>query len=534
MNHPAPPAPPLDRLGRGQCLGLALVGLVVGLLAAGVVSSPGYMDADYYYATGRELSRGHGFLEPFLWNYLDDPAGLPHPSHLYWMPLASLLAAGSMRLLGEGFRAAQLPFLLLTALLPPFTAALALRLHSRAGWARAAGLLAAFSGFYLPFFVTTDALAAYALLGGGLLWVLSEAADTARSRWWLLGGALLGLCHLARADAPLLLLPALYAWLLTRPRRPQTLLVLLGGYLVAMGPWFARNLALMGSPLNPGGARVLWTLGYDDLFIYPASTLTIERWLGAGLPTLVGLRLASLGTMLQRALAENGLVFLAPFMLLGAGHMWSRSQVRIATVFWAALVLGLALAFPDIGARGAYFHASAALMPLLWALAPVGVNSGVRWLGARRGWNLPQASRVFVGGAVLLAAMLTLFLLLRRAPSATNGGWSGGSQTYQAIGDRLAVLDTQQRPVAVNNPPGFFAVTEWPAVVIPNGDPSMLHQVVERYGVGWVVLDANHPAGLAALYQEPAALDWLQPITSWPDPTGRPVWLLSVRPATSP
>jgi hypothetical protein len=86
----------------------------------------------------------------------------------------------------------------------------------------------------------------------------------------------------------------------------------------------------------------------------------------------------------------------------------------------------------------------------------------------------------------------------------------------------------------VNNPPGFFAVTEWPAVVIPNGDPSMLHQVVERYGVGWVVLDANHPAGLAALYQEPAASDWLQPITSWPDPTGRPVWLLSVRPATSP
>jgi len=98
----------------------------------------------------------------------------------------------------------------------------------------------------------------------------------------------------------------------------------------------------------------------------------------------------------------------------------------------------------------------------------------------------------------------------------------------------LARLDADRAPVAVNNPPGFFAATEWPAVVIPDGVPSVLHQVVQRYGVGWIVLDANHPQGLAELYADPTGLEWLRPVTSWPDPSGQPVWLLAVAQEAGP
>ena len=72
---------------------LAVLGLAVALFVAAFQPAPGYMDADYYYAGGRQLATGHGFSESYLWNYLDDPTGLPHPSNAYWMPLASLLAA---------------------------------------------------------------------------------------------------------------------------------------------------------------------------------------------------------------------------------------------------------------------------------------------------------------------------------------------------------------------------------------------------------------------------------------------------------
>ena len=528
MTPGAPVGSASGRLRAGGFVGLAFAGLAMAVLAAGVVRSPGYMDADYYFATGRELSRGHGFSEPFLWNYLDDPSGLPHPSHLYWMPLASVLAAGSMGVLGEGFRAAQIPFLLMTTALPPLTAALALRVTSEVRWAVLSGLLAAFSGFFLPFFVTTDAFAAYALLGGGLLWALAEASQSGKARWWLGSGALLGLCHLARADAPLMLLPAVYAVVRSRQGRTLALGSLLGGYAAVMAPWFARNLLVVGSPLNPGGVRVLWMLGYDDLFSYPASGLSFGRWLEAGLAAHLELRLSAAGTMLQRALAENGLVFLGPFMLLGAVRLWSQVHVRIAILYLIELFVGLTLAFPAVGARGAYFHASVAAMPILWSLAPVGVAAGTQWVGARRGWKIPQAVKTFTAGAVVVAGLLTLVLLARRMPGPGGGGWGSGSEAYEAVGEQLARLDADRAPVAVNNPPGFFAATEWPAVVIPDGDPSVLHQVVQRYGVGWVVLDANHPQGLAELYAVPTGLEWLRPVTSWPDPSGQPVWLLAV------
>ena len=45
-------------------------------------SQPGYMDAAYSYDIALNLVQGKGWVEPFLWNYLDNPTGLPHPSHL--------------------------------------------------------------------------------------------------------------------------------------------------------------------------------------------------------------------------------------------------------------------------------------------------------------------------------------------------------------------------------------------------------------------------------------------------------------------
>ena len=65
-----------------------LAGLAVNSAAALSATQPGYMDAYYYFGGALQLARGHGFVEPYLWNYLDPVLRLPHPSHLYWMPLA--------------------------------------------------------------------------------------------------------------------------------------------------------------------------------------------------------------------------------------------------------------------------------------------------------------------------------------------------------------------------------------------------------------------------------------------------------------
>ena len=105
---------------------LAILLLVAGLFYLAVASlqhAPGYMDADYYYAGGLRLAQGHGFSEMVLWNYLDNPQSLPHPSHGYWFPLASMVAAAGMWLSGaQSFFGARMLFLLIAALVAPATA----------------------------------------------------------------------------------------------------------------------------------------------------------------------------------------------------------------------------------------------------------------------------------------------------------------------------------------------------------------------------------------------------------------------------
>ena len=90
---------------------LFFLGLAVPLVIAQFQPIPGYLDSDYYFAGGIQLANGHGFTEPYLWNYLDGTTSLPHPSHSYWMPLASIVSALGMWLTGQTtFASARLFF----------------------------------------------------------------------------------------------------------------------------------------------------------------------------------------------------------------------------------------------------------------------------------------------------------------------------------------------------------------------------------------------------------------------------------------
>lgn len=485
---------------------LAAAGLGAALLAAYWVDAPGYTDADYYQANAIQWARGLGFEQPFIWNFLADPNGLPQPAHLYWMPLTSLLAAVPMRLAGESFRFAQLPFLLLAAGLPLLTAWLALRMGLEPDQAFLAGLLAAPSGFFSPYLVTTDAFSLYAWIGSGSL-VAGAAAYRRQRAWlWLAAGLLVGAAHLTRADGVLLGLPLAMAALLGRQRRASSLAALVVGYLVVFGPWMLRLMAVSGSPLPPGAGRALWLRNYDELFLYPASQLTPQHLLQAGWRSILGDRLSALGQNLVTLWVVNGLVFQLPLAIIGGWSQRDRPIVRLGAAYGLLLLLAMSLAFPHPGTRGGFFHSSAALMPLLWSLASAGLYTSLRWLAPRRGWQLAKAWSGFGWGVVAVAAVATGFLLYIRQvrPQQTGGGWGTSQLDYAEVGAWLRQHDPSLGTVAVNNPPGFWLASGLPAVVIPVGGESELAEVVREFAVDWVVLERNHPLGLNELYAEPA------------------------------
>src|SRR5688572_16773446 len=103
-------------------------GLIARILAALPVDYAPYTDPAYYTLVAQRLASGDGFTVAVIWSFLEvgnripDPAVLPVPSNGHWMPLTSIVASGAMALLGETWRAGQLPMILLSALLVPMTA----------------------------------------------------------------------------------------------------------------------------------------------------------------------------------------------------------------------------------------------------------------------------------------------------------------------------------------------------------------------------------------------------------------------------
>lgn len=510
---------------RRDAICLFIGGLVVRLVMASIVTRPGYMDAAYYAAGAVSMARGGRFTEPFIWNYLNDPAGISHPGFLYWMPLPSLLGAPFAALFPGSFFALQLPFAVLSAFVPLMAYALAWQATGRPRLAWAAGLLAVFSGFFFPYWTLPETFAPFALFGSLALWLAggwgprNGEARGERARW-LLVGILVGLAHLTRADGILLLPIVALAPLLThyvirstprfsRPLLRQWLFLLLG-YLLVMTPWFARNLAAIGTPLSPATTKTVWLTDYDDLFCYRCD-LSLSSHLAWGWGNILRSKLSALWINFQRLLAEGGLVFLLPFALAGFYRLRRRPPFLLASLYLVAIYLAHSLVFTFPGWRGGFFHASAAVLPFLYAAGMDGLDAAVRWAARRRRtWRYQQAQGVFVVAAVAVAVALSGYVAWQRIPA-----WRTADAVYEEVDRWLMDQGAPDAPVMVGNPPGFWVHTDRPAIVIPDGDVDALLEVADRYRVRYVLLEQNHPKQLASLHAREVEHSGLEIVETW-------------------
>lgn len=517
-------------MSRRRKLILVFLGIMVASIGARWISSPGYMDADYYYAMGKGLVSGEGLAEPFIWNYLSDPKGIPQPAFQYWMPFTSFLAALGQLLFGVGFRAAQIPFILLAASFPLFTAWIANRLHGDPQMAWESGLLAAAPGFFLPFFVTTDAFSIYGMIGS-LIFVLSiEAYREGGYLRWLLTGLLIGIAHLTRTDGLLFLPLSVGLIFYARQGKKTALAGLMTGYLFVLLPWWIVNAVVHGRALSSGTIRVLWTLDYDDLFVYPPTILTFQRWINSGIGNILLVRINALWMNIKSLILVNGLVFLGPLMVIGARILRKNLMVRLASIYLLFLIIIMSVIFPFAGSRGGYFHSSVAVMPILWALAPLGLRRVVKFGARYRPWDILQATGFFTVATIILACLTTLGIFWSRVvgDDHLNPTWSASARVYQETARWFDQEGIRDSVVAVNNPPGFYNASGLEAVFIPDGDLDMLREVVDTYQVQWVLLDSNAPKGLQTIYENPQQVPWLEWVESMDDSQGKDLLIFEV------
>jgi len=493
---------------------LFAIGLSVPYVVSRFQSLPGYMDADYYFGGGIQLADGHGFTEPYLWNYLDDPADLPHPSHTYWMPLASIVSALGMGLTGQStYAAGRLPFLLLSACVPLLTAALAFHVSGQTRLAMVSGLLSIFSMYYAPFMPVPDNYALFMLLGGIFLLFAPR-----RDHWVPLAlGALAGLMTLARSDG--LLWMGLAGFTMIRnsasksdgtPNRfmeqfrlvlPAGLLILLG-YLLTMGWWHVRNLNLFGSLLTPGGGRLLWLQNYNQTFIYPPEALTRESFLQAGWDVAFQNRVRAFVSNSGNAFGAQGSIFLFPFILVGLWRLRRDLRTKIAVVGWLVLFAVMTIIFPFAGSRGSFFHAGAAFQPYWWVAAPVGLEAALAWARSRGQFADKNASIFLQGILLFLAIFMTGYLINFRVISS---GWAKDDLIYPSVQKVLIGQGILPKDVIiVRNPPGYFLASRNSSVALPFGDESTILAVAKKFNARYLVLEKGGTFdSIQDLYDEP-------------------------------
>lgn len=486
------------------------IGFIVSFAIAQYQTLPGYMDADYYFAGGIQLATGKGFTEPYIWNYLSDPQGLPVPSHTYWMPLASIVSAIGMWLTSEtSYSVGRFPFILLSACVPVLTAALAFDLSNKRILAMVTGLLSIFSHYYAPSMPVPDNYAICMLLGSAFLLL----APRSQKGIPFALGILAGLMTLARSDGLLWLglagLTILWKsrdgkltakeWLL--PAIPGGLLVLLG-YLFVMGPWHYRNWTLFHTLLMPGGGRLLWLQDYRETFFFPTAQLTREHFLQAGWGIAIQNRLAALAANLNTAVFAQGGLFLLPFILIGLLQFRRDLRVKIVLMGWAMLFVVMSFIFPFAGVRGSFYHAGAAFQPLWWVVAPLGLDGLIAWARARGLFTDKYAPVVFQGVLLFLMAAFTAYLVDLRV---ITTGWAQDDVIYASVEEKFQESGISSMDVViVRNPPGYYVRTGRSAILLPYGDESAVLAVAEKFDAAYLVLEnTNSLDDMRDVYENP-------------------------------
>ncbi len=495
---------------------------------AGYKARPAYTDAYYYHNAAARLAGGEGLTDPYVaLTYIGARDALPQPSHLYWMPLTSVVVA-----LGIGGLGPWVMGLLWAALATvAFWCGAYLGRTRRHAWT--AGLLAIFSGFYAPFWLQPDTFALYGVTGSLALIGMGLGRARRDWRWFAFGGAMAGLAHLTRADGALLtgVLALVALWPDTSLPTPlsrlrATIAARLGAsrklkasgklsegiicagagllaYALVMTPWLLRN-ASVSAPLLPAGAATIWLRGYDEIVNYPPDGLTLQRFLDWGLGNIVASRWEALVTNAQRFIAEQGLAVLWPFMLVG---LWRRRNEPLLSGVWVyalALHAAMTFVFAYPGMRGGLFHSSTTLLPFWFSLGALGIDDAVDWAAARRRhWDAAQAQAIFTAALVVIMIALTLSILAARLPQ-----WNTAGEQYIKLKDILP----DDAVVMSNDPAALYYHTGLPGVVVPNGGVETVRALCEKYRVTRVILDVNRTAPLNDLYLGREQADFLEAI----------------------
>lgn len=495
---------------------LFLLALIVRLGLIALFPDPAYPDSFYYVDVARALASGHGLNVDFVWIFAEVgnriPANptLPIPANAHWLPLASFLQAPFISVLGPTAWASALPMALVGSLGAPLTWQIAREAGARRLVANGAGILAAIPAAGTVFMAQPENFAILQPLVAATLLLVARGLK-GDNRAFALAGLLAGLASLARNDGVLLFGAIGLVWFGDRVRwwrsrsgsrgwsradvrPPIALWAAIGSvvlFLVVMGPWWLRQLAVFGSisPTSSTGVA-LWIRNIAEWNSITADP-SLAKFLAQGPGPILASRLGGLLAALGNFAVVICSVILVPFLLVG-GAVRARS-VDFAPWFVYAVVVfaGATFLYPLHVPGGAFIHSAVGLEPHAYVLSVEGVLVLVGGIARRRStWRLEVAGPVFVGALVALTVGTAAFWAL-----AVQRQWDTARQPRMALArelDRMAVPRTD-RLLSIDSA-GMKYWTGRPGAVTPDDPIDTIEAVARAYGTRWLVLERDAAA----------------------------------------
>ena len=551
--------------------GLFLLALAVRLVVIPIVAFAPNEGAAYYVGVAANLVSGHGLVSNAVWSYATSPQVVPKPAFELWMPLASLVAALPMTILGGTLAAAQLATAVLGAVVAPLAwvmgrdAAGAAGLDERRtrGVAITSGLLAAVLAPFVAATAGPDSTTPFLVLGtlaavlmpralpagpgtgaGAGTAAGTVAGGTVRRSWpgFALGIAL-GLAYLSRQEAIWLALTFLL--LLTirlRGQRPRRVLregvgalapVVIGGLIMVL-PWLARDLADLGSPFPGQAVENLWLRRNEDIFAW-ADRPSAAAYLARGAGALIGDRLGAIvhqliAVLLLPAFPVGLLGLVAVVSLRRSPALRGSTALTASLMAGGATFLATALLFPVATQWGTYLHSAGPLLVGLIVATALAGDALLARVSARRGWA--QVNVIITPIALLAVAVPLLVLQLLILARQADALQARLSAVAADLATRLP-SDPAVRPTIITDHPMWLAAaTGGRAIALPDEPLTDVADLARTFGTTWlVVLDdrGRYPAELLAdprptcLAADPERIG----------PADDPAWLIRLAPDCS-
>ena len=171
----------------------------------------------------------------------------------------------------------------------------------------------------------------------------------------------------------------------------------------------------------------------------------------------------------------------------------------------------MSLLFPFATQRGSFYHSSAALIPLVMTLAPVGLDLLVEQsLKKFHHWQ-DQRIRPFYTGVLLVFVIgFSLYNYVSKVIGFEGQPyllWDEDVMQYSAVDEELQRLGiAPDEVVLTTQPPTYTVLSGRPTVAMPSDGLETVLNVVQDFDVQWVLSEEGYPVGGDEAYSSPEDL----------------------------